>query len=181
MQACHLPAQPNNLLAEVDLQLLCRSSLVATVNSLLLQASSGSLTKRLAKPLKRSQGDVNAVSLTQQTLQWWTAALARVEAVSHLVGVLGQKAAGLTAVVTAGLVGIRLQAPLNRVACHTQDPGDMADGFVFFKNKLPHKKTAFFGNHGFGTSVVMNNGTHDPRLSRHCKSTSRRPLEVGQN
>ena len=81
----------------------------------------------------------------------------------------------------AGLVGIRLQAPLNRVACHTQDPGDMADGFVFFKNKLPHKKTAFFGNHGFGTSVVMNNGTHDPRLSRHCKSTSRRGLEVGQN
>ena len=46
--------------------------------------------------------DVNAVSLTQQTLQWWTAALARVEAVSHLVGVLGQKAAGLTAGVRRG-------------------------------------------------------------------------------
>ena len=81
--------------------------------------------------------------------QRWTAALACIEAVSHLVGVLDQKAAGLTAGVTAGLVGIRLQAPLNRVACHAQDSGDMTDGLVFFKNKLPHKKTAFCCDHGF--------------------------------
>ena len=77
------------------------------------------------------------------------ALLARIEAVSHLVGVLDQKAADLTASVAAALVGIRLQAPLNRVTCHAQDSGDMTDGLVFFKNKLPHKKTAFCCDHGF--------------------------------
>ena len=81
--------------------------------------------------------------------QRWTAALACIEAVSHLVGVLDQKAAGLTASVTAVLVGIRLQAPLNCFTCHAQDSGDMTDGLVFFKNKLPHKKTAFCCDHGF--------------------------------